>query len=150
MPNSAHLHLLTNHFPVVGMIIVFLVLVYGIFRKQNEIIRLALMLTVLISLITIVVSNSGESASQLIEGEDGVNEEMIDPHEEMAEIASVVMYVTGGLCLVGLIIFRGEKRIPMLMSIVYLILMIGVISLMGYTAHLGGQIKHPEIIQESK
>ncbi|HRE40221.1 MAG TPA: hypothetical protein PLG90_02725 [Ignavibacteria bacterium] len=132
------------------MIIVFLVLVYGIFRKQNEIIRLALLLTVLISLITIVVSNSGEGASQLIEGEDGVNEEMIDPHEEMAEIAVIVMYITGGISLAGLIIFRGEKNIPLLMSIVYLILMISVISLMGYTAHLGGQIKHPEIIHQSK
>lgn len=150
MPNSAHLHLLTNHFPVIGLIIVFLVLLYGVFRKNNEIIRLSMILTIIIALITIITYTSGEKASQLIEGQEGVNEEMIDEHEEFAETAFLFMEILGGLSLVGLFLFKGNDTKKWMIGLVYMLLMLGVISMMGWTAHLGGQIKHPEMNEISK
>lgn len=147
MPNSAHLHLLTNHFPVIGLMIVFLVLLYGVFRKNNEIIRLSMILTIIIALITIVTYTSGDKAGQLIEGQDGVNEEMIDEHEDFAEIAFIFMEILGGLSLAGLFLFRGTDNRKWMIGLIYMLLMLGVISMMGWTSHLGGQIKHPEIIE---
>jgi uncharacterized membrane protein len=150
MPNSAHLHLLTNHFPVIGLMIIFLVLLYGVFRKNNEIIRLSMILTVIIALITILTYTSGEKASQLIEGQEGVNEEMIGAHEEFAEFAFIAMEVLGGLALAGLFLFRGSDTKRWLIGLVYMLMMLGVISIMAWTSHLGGQIKHPEINEVTK
>ncbi|HEX2787344.1 MAG TPA: DUF2231 domain-containing protein [Ignavibacteria bacterium] len=145
MPNSAHLHLLTNHFPVIGLIIIFLVLLYGVFRKNNEIIRLSMVLTVIIALITILTYTSGEKAEQLIEGQEGVNEEMIEEHEEAAEFAFIAMEVLGGLAIVGLFLFRGAESKRWIIGLIYMLLMLGVLGIMVQTAHLGGQIKHSEI-----
>lgn len=150
MPNSAHLHLLTNHFPVIGLMIIFLVLLYGVFRKNNEIIRLSMMLTIIIALITIITYTSGDKAGQLIEGQEGVNEEMIDEHEDAAEFAFISMEVLGGLALVGLFLFKGSDSKRWMIGLVYMLLMLGVLSIMGWTSHLGGQIKHPEIIEVPK
>jgi uncharacterized membrane protein len=150
MPNSAHLHLLTNHFPVIGLIIIFLVLLYGVFRKNNEIIRLSMILTVIIALITILTYTSGEKAGQLIEGQEGVNEDMIEVHEEAAEFAFIAMEVLGGLAIVGLFLFKGAESKRWIIGLVYMLLMLGVIGIMAQTAHLGGQIRHPEINEVTK
>jgi len=37
MPNSAHLHLILNHFPIIGTVIVILVLGYAVYANDERI-----------------------------------------------------------------------------------------------------------------
>lgn len=145
MVNSAHLHLLTNHFPVIGTILIILVIAYGVIRKNKEVIRTALLLTVVVALITIVTYTSGEGAEDIVEGMDGVNEEYIHEHEDAALYAFYIMEFIGVVSLAGLIIFRNAEKFPAWFIAVFMLLLLLNVGIMARTANLGGKIHHPEI-----
>ena len=145
MVNSAHLHLLTNHFPVIGTILVILVIAYGVIRKNNEVIRAALLLTIVVSLVTIVAYTSGEGAEDIVEGMDGVNEEYIHEHEDAALYAFYVMEFIGVVGLAGIVLFRKAEKFPTWFVAVFVLLLLLNVGIMARTANLGGKIHHPEI-----
>lgn len=145
MPNAAHLHLILNHFPIIGTVIVVIVLGYGIVINNDKIKKLGMGLIVLIGLISILVFTTGDKASGYIKGNEGVIEENIEPHEEFAKISMVAMEITAVFSLVGLIFFRN-KLVPFWYGIVLLVFLITVNSLMIYTGHLGGKISHSHIM----
>ena len=144
--DSAHVHLLLNHFPVVGTIVVVLVFVYGLMIKNDAVVKAALVVTVILALITIPAYVSGDGAQQIIKGMDDVTEEYIDPHEDFALYAFIVMCILGVFSLIGLLLFRKEEKFPVWFKAVIFVLLMAVSGMMGYTANLGGKIHHPEII----
>lgn len=145
MINSAHLHLLTNHFPVIGTILVILVIAYGLIRKNKEVIRTALLLSIVVALVTIVAYTSGEGAEDIVEGMDGVNEEYIHEHEDAALYAFYMMEFIGVVGLAGLIIFARAEKFPAWFIAVFMLLLLFNVGIMARTANLGGKIHHPEI-----
>lgn len=147
MPNSAHLHLILNHFPVIGLIMVVLVLIYAVFINNDHIKKLGMFLLVLIGLITIPVFMTGDKAGSIVKGNDGVIEENIEPHEDFAKISMIAMEITAGIALIALVLFRKEKAVPVWFGIVLLLMIIGVNLMMIYTGHLGGRISHDAIMK---
>ena len=147
MPNSAHLHLILNHFPIIGTVMVVLVLGYAVFINNDKIKKLGMFMLVLIGLITIPVFLTGEKAAGIVKGNDGVLEENIDPHEEFAKISMIAMEITAGISLISLFLFRKEKAVPVWFGVVLLLLIIGVNLMMVYTGHLGGKISHDAIMK---
>ena len=145
IPNSAYLHILTNHVPVIGTGIVLFVILYGFIRKSDEIKKLAMVLMILTSLVTIVVFNSGEKTGQIVEGITGVNEEMISPHGEFADYSYKAAMIVGIIALVLLIVYR-KKHLPVYIVIIFFLLVAGVNGMMAWTSHLGGKINHLEIM----
>lgn len=145
MPNAAHLHLILNHFPIIGAAIVVLVLGYGVVINNDKIKRLGMVLIVLIGLITIFVYTTGEKAEGFIKGNDGVIEENIEPHEEFAKISMIAMQITAGVSLLGLIFFRS-RPVQIWYGILLLVFLIIVNFMMIYTGHLGGKISHSHIM----
>lgn len=93
--SGAHFHLILNHVPIVGLAIATIILAYGHFRREQSVISLALGLIVFLSLATIPVYLSGEPAEETIENLAGVSEELIDAHEEFAEVAFVLLRKNG-------------------------------------------------------
>lgn len=150
MPNSAHVHLILNHFPVIGTGIVVFILIYGVFSNNEKIKKIGLMMTVLISLITIPVFISGDNAKGIVKGMEGIVEENIDPHEDFAKNSFIAMEIVGGIALVSLLLSRRSKPIPIWNAIIVLLLLVAVNAMMIYTAHLGGKITHSEIIGKQK
>lgn len=146
MPNAAHLHLILNHFPIIGTAITVLVLGYGLMINNDHIKRLGMFLIILLALVTIPVFATGDEADGFIKGQEGVLEENIEPHEEFAEKSVIAMYITGGIALIGLLIFRKTKPVPMWFGLVLLGFLIVVNMMMIYTGHLGGKISHSEIM----
>jgi hypothetical protein len=63
--NWAHVHLMINHFPVIGMPIGILLLAYALVRKSEEVKTAGLGLFVLIALMTISVFLTGEGAEDM-------------------------------------------------------------------------------------
>lgn len=144
--NDAHLHILLNHFPIIGAMIATLLLAYALALRNAAVTRAALILAVLVALVTIPVKESGEDAEEIVERMPGASEELedlIEAHEEQAERAAIVMWVTGGFAFLGLIASR-RGDVPKWVSGGALALLLVSSGLMAWTGNAGGQISHPE------
>jgi hypothetical protein len=125
---------------------VVIVMGYGVISNKDEFKKFGLYMLILISLITFLVFYSGEKAAGMVKGLEGVMEENIGPHAQFADLSYKAMEITGIISLACLIIFRKEKRIPVWLGVILLILIIGVNLMMAYTGHLGGKINHFELM----
>lgn len=141
--NAAQIHLALNHAPLFFSVISFIILGLGYFRKNDSFIRLALYGMVLAGLLTLPVFFTGEGTEELVEKAAGVQETVIEAHEEMATIAFIVILGAGAVALLSLFI-RVKSNARFLIPLA-LVLSLVSFSLMGYTAHLGGLIRHTEL-----
>jgi hypothetical protein len=142
--NAALLHLMINHLPVIALPLFLGVLSWGRFKDNDSIIRLGLFGIILAALTVLPVYFTGEPAEEVIEHMAGVSETFIEPHEEAAEVALVTTLIAGAAAFLCFLAprFRINKNISLnAVSVVALF----AIMLLGWTAHLGGQIRHPEI-----
>jgi hypothetical protein len=143
--NWAHVHLMINHTPVIGIPGVILLLVYSLVRRSEEVKRVSFGLFVLIALMTFAVFFTGEAAQKVVKGLPGVTETYIGRHEEMAGYTLVLVEVLGVLALSGLAFLRRFGRIPNVIVILVLVTSLIAAAAAGLTANLGGQIRHTEI-----
>jgi len=143
--NWAHVHLIINHIPVIGIGLLILLFIGAIVRKNKGLITVALAFIILISLATIPVYFTGEPAEEVVEDMPGISEELIKEHEEQAEIAFILVEVAGGLALITLIARRYSDNLGQRLVILTLLVLIVSGGLIGWTANLGGKIHHEEI-----
>jgi len=143
--NWAHVHLMINHFPVIGVPGAVLLLVYALARKSEEVRMVSFGLLVSISLVTIAVFLSGQGAVDVVKNLPGVTEAFVGRHEEMAAIALVLMEVLGVMALAGLYLLRRSGSIPKWLVLIVLVASLITAAVVGLTANLGGQIRHTEI-----
>ena len=143
--NWAHMHLLINHIPVLGMVFGTLLLVYGLVKKNEEIKRVSLGIFVIVAVATLPVYLTGEPAEEIVEHLPGVEEPIIEEHEETALIAFIAVGILGIFALGALWRYRHADAIPKRLIIAGLITSIVVCGLMAWTADLGGKIRHSEI-----
>ena len=139
-----HLHLLLNHFPVIGSLIVTALLAWALFRRSGEITRVSLGLVAAISVIAVIVFFTGEPAEEAIENLPGFSEAITERHEEFALIATLVLGLLGALALSALALLR-KREIPRWVTLSSFLLSFVASGVMGYTALLGGQIRHTEV-----
>lgn len=142
--NDAHLHLVLNHLPIVGMLLGIPILVFGLFQNTKEVRRGILGYFVLIVLLTFPVYWTGEPAEHLIENMAGISEEALEQHEHFAEYAFYSMMGFGGFCLIGLLYESVYQSLSKKFLGVTLCLAIICAGLVLWTARLGGHIHHPE------
>jgi uncharacterized membrane protein len=142
--STAHLHLLLNHIPVVGILIGFVVFALGVWRRNDSWTRLALGLFAAVALVAIATMLTGESAEQVVEHLPGVSESLIESHEDAAKLAAIGAYVLGAISMAALGWARG-RPLSRALTVMLLPVMLLVTGLMAYTANLGGQIRHTEI-----
>lgn len=145
MFDGAQVHLLLNHLPILGIPFSLLLLLFGLWRKSIEIQKASMGALVLVGLLAIPVLKSGEAAEEIVEELPGISEMMIEEHEESAEIAFWFLEALAALSLGGLVYFRGPRKTPKWYAMILLVGMIIGGGLMARTAHMGGQINHPEI-----
>jgi uncharacterized membrane protein YeaQ/YmgE (transglycosylase-associated protein family) len=144
--SPVHLHLLLNHLPVIGTIVAILLLGYALLRRSAELVRVSLGMFVLLALTAAVVYLTGEPAEELVEGLPGVSEAILERHEEAALVATILLGSVGAVALGGLLVFRKRVTgIPRGFAALALLLALVPAAAMGYTANLGGQIRHTEI-----
>lgn len=142
--NWAHVHLIINHIPVIGVPIAFAVLAWGWGRRSKDVMKLGLMLITVISALTIAVYFSGEPAEEVVEGVAGVSESVIEEHEEAALFAAIGVSVVGILALSGLVAFRDREISPRYTALLLTLTLVTTV-ILARTANLGGEIRHSEI-----
>lgn len=149
MMNAAHLHLVLNHFPIIGTAIAIFVLIIGIMKKSDDVKKVSVLILILTALITIPVYLSGEDAQAKIEGNyDDVDESFIDSHEDFALYSFIAMDIAGAIGLIAMFLYKKPKPLPNSFAYFMLVLLFIVNGMMAYTANLGGKIHHPEIRED--
>jgi uncharacterized membrane protein len=143
--NTTHIHLLLNHFPVIGTLIGSLLLFWGIIKKQNNIKSMAAVILTVMAIIAIPVFFTGEPAEESVEKLPGVSEQMIQLHEEAAETAIWLMEIAGFASLIALLMAGRKHKIANTLFVTALILSVISFTAMARTGYLGGQIRHSEI-----
>ncbi len=143
--NQTHIHLLLNHFPIIGTLIGSCLLLWGIVKKNDHTKSIAAVLLAVMALIAIPVFLTGEPAEESVEDITGVSEKMISLHEEAAEIAIWLMGITGIVSLAALALaWKKNKQAKIFFGIAFAISAV-CFAAMARTGYLGGQIRHTEI-----
>lgn len=143
--DAVHIHLLLNHIPVIGSLFAVVLFVFSIIRKNYELKRLSLVLFVLAALVAVPVYLTGEPAEEAVENLAGVSHSILEQHEDTAQIAMILLAVTGALSLLGLFLMKGGKELARWLVLALLASSAAAGVLMARTANLGGQIRHTEI-----
>lgn len=142
--NGAEIHLMLNHVPILGTLFVAGLLVYGLARGQDAVVRVAFWAMVVVGLVGVATYLSGEAAEEVVEEALDVSHDIIESHEHFAVWGLVATGIATLGALAGLFVYRF-RPIGRGFSILVLVLTIGAFGTLAYTAYLGGRINHPEI-----
>lgn len=142
--NIVHLHLLLNHVPVIGAVFAVLLLALALLRNSSELAKSAFVVFTVLGVIAVVVFLTGGPAEETVDKLPGFSESITERHEDIALVATILMAALGALTLLALWVYR-RRAMPRGIAVTGLIVAIGVSGVMGYTANLGGQIRHTEI-----
>ncbi len=142
--NAAQIHVLFNHFPIIGTLIGIGVVAYGLFRQEHKILDTGLVVWIAMAVLSMPAKFSGEGAEELVEPY-GVSHALIEAHEDAAVIAYYALMVLAWIS-VGILYLRWRrhsKAVPL--GWAALVLSLGVSFTLYRAGSTGGAIRHPEI-----
>jgi uncharacterized membrane protein len=138
-----HAHLVLNHVPVVGLLFGLALLVAGVLKNSADLKAAGLWTFVIVGLLGVAVFLTGEPAEDAVENLSGVSHAMIERHEEAGEAASIALALLGTIAMATLLVRRFQTVTKGLIAITLLAAM-GSMAVVGWTANLGGKIRHSE------
>lgn len=142
--NPAHIHLVLNHFSIIGSILGLALLAVAAIRNNRELIMVSFAFIVAIALVSIAVYFTGDPAKDQIERLEGVFPTVIDEHKAVADFGFAAIECVGALALAGLLLFRTEP-VPRWFLMIMLVGSLLAAGAMYYTADKGRRIRHTEI-----
>jgi len=145
--NLAHLHLLLNHFPIIGTIVALGLFIVSFIGKNDDLKRSSLIIFAAIALLTLPAFFSGIGAQRAVRKDPLVSTAIIDRHEGAAMLALFFMLITGALALIELwkrrrIVTEKPWSGNLLAILLFSLITAGLMARVGTT---GGDIRHPEI-----
>jgi uncharacterized membrane protein len=143
--NQAHLHLLLNHFPIIGTMIGLGLFLFSFVGKNEDLKRAALIVFAAMALLSLPTFFSGALAQGAIDEQPGVSNALITRHEGAAILALLFMELTGALSLVALWQSHKSSQPPRWNVTAVLLLSLITVGLMTRVGTTGGDIRHPEI-----
>jgi uncharacterized membrane protein len=143
--NFAHLHLLLNHFPIIGTIVGLALFLVSFVGKNQDLRRASLIVFAGIALLTIPTFLSGFGAQLGIHGKPSVSDALITRHEGSAMLSLWFMLATGAFSLVGLWQSHHRSRPENWTVATVLFFSLLTVGLMARTGNTGGDIRHPEV-----
>lgn len=148
--NAAHYHLIINHIPVLATFFSIAILIWGMVANNKSIKQVALIGFVIAGIFVIVAFQTGESAEDIVEEIAAVTHESIESHEEAADIAQWLTIILGAGGLAGLVMLAKSVRgLSRFLWVLLVYAMVTATSL-AYTANLGGEIRHSEILESTE
>jgi len=143
--NGAHLHLLVNHFPIIGLIFGTGILISGIVLKNNTIKNVSYFVFIVAAIFAAISIGTGEEAEETLENFPDITYKGIAIHEEYAEKFALILYVLGGISILGLYTHFKKHSKAKLISLLALVISIIGIVISKYVGTSGGEIRHTEI-----
>lgn len=143
--NDAHLHMVVNHFPIIGIILGFGILVAGIILKNNAVKNTAYCLFIVGAIFAFASMATGEGAEEMVENMPTVGKQIIHEHEEKAEKLAISLYLLGLVSITGLYTnIKNLNQSKMVSYVAALIAAVGIF-LAQQTGTTGGEVRHTEI-----
>ena len=152
--NLPHLHLLLNHWPIIGTFVGLGLLVLAVVTRSNDIRQASYVVFALMAVATIPVYLSGNAAAEKIKKMPEVAMTVIDTHEGAALLAFAALEITGVLALMGLWQFsRSKDYSPQFqpstgIAMGVLIFALATAGLVAVAGNTGGDIRHSEIVEK--
>ena len=146
--NLAHLHLLLNHWPIIGTYVGVALILVSLFWRSNDIRQVSHALFAFLALVTIPAYLSGNAAAESTK-ELNLAMPLIEAHEGAAMMAFISLELTGLVALIGLWRFSRTKspvNTPSWSTAGVFVLSILTAALMAVAGTTGGDIRHPEIL----
>jgi uncharacterized membrane protein len=140
--NGAQIHLAINHFPVILTYTALVILVIGMWRRNDSVIKTAYWLFLAAGLTGIVAYFSGDDAAGIIKNIPGIERSDIGEHAGSAKFALISIALTSLLALLGLLFYNRAAKIFRILVFIFALITTAVLA---RTAHLGGEIRHPEM-----
>lgn len=148
--NQAHFHLVLNHLPIIIPLIGLLVMIGGFIVRSELVKRTAYFIFVLGALMTVPAFLTGEGAEETVENLQGVSEQLIKTHEEVAKTFAIISYLLGAISLIGLWANWQKKPFANISAFVTIAVCLLVLFFAKQTGTSGGEIRHTEIRTNSQ
>jgi hypothetical protein len=142
--NPTHIHLLLNHFPIIGTLIGSAILLYSIIKKQDTGKVAGAFIIVIMAIIAIPVLLTGEPAEESVEHLSGISKALIHDHEEASEKAFWLMELTGVFSLLAIVLYKIKSAFTSKAFLVAFAFSAITFFAMAWAGNLGGKIRHPE------
>jgi uncharacterized membrane protein len=148
--NGAHLHLVVNHFPIIGSIFGLGILIAGILMKNNTVKNTSYFVFIVAAIFSAISMYTGEGAEHTVKDFPEIGRKIIHEHEEMAEKLAFVLYLLGLISIAG--IYSNIKNHTKANLISYLALTVALVGVFlgKETGTTGGEVRHTEIRENYK
>ena len=143
--NSAHLHLILSHIPVIGIPLVLLIFFISLLKKSPAIFIAGCWILLLTSITAIFVYNSGSPAHEIAETYPHFNRPAFESHRDLAPYTLLSCLFSGFLALVSLLFNQFRGQVIRFMVILTILSVLASTVLLSLSANLGGRIMHQEI-----
>jgi len=147
--NDAHLHMVVNHFPIIGTILGLGILIASIILKNKTVQNVGYCLFIIAAIFGAVSMSTGEGAEEIAENLPEVTHQVIHEHEEMAEKLIIFLYILGVTSIVGLYFNLKKHSKASIFSYLVAIISLATVYLAKETGTTGGEIRHTEIRNDS-
>ena len=148
--NLPHIHLLLNHWPIIGAFIALGLFAIALATRNSDIRQVSLILFAFISLMAIPVYLSGNAAADALKKTPELSKSAVEAHEGAALLAFSFLELTGIFSLFGLWQFsrhaKEQSHTAAWSSMAVLLCAIATAGLMAVAGNTGGDIRHPEIL----
>lgn len=138
----AYLHLVSNHFPILGSLFGILLLVVALLKPNLNTTFSAYIILILSGIGGIVAYFTGEPAEESIEHVRGISHKVIHIHEEMAENSLFFIFLLTATAIIGLWAERAKWESSKKIELFALVVGIVAFILFAFTGYLGGHIRH--------
>jgi uncharacterized membrane protein len=144
-----HLHLMLNHLPIFGMIVLFFLMAHAVIFKKEKLVKIYLWFFAATALVTIPVFLTGDPSSEYLKSVfPGVNNDLIENHETYGYISLIIILVLGVSGLVALRFFKSKEILPAWFKYSFLIMSLISVFAISWAGKTGGDIRHSEITAE--
>jgi hypothetical protein len=144
--NLAHLHLLLNHWPIIGAFIATGLLLVALLARSDDLKQVTLALFALMALVAIPAYLTGNLVQDVLRQAPGIQEALVDTHQGAALLAVFALLVTGGFSWWGLWQMRRTSHLAGWMMAIILAAALVTVGLMTLAGNTGGAIRHAEIL----
>src|SRR5580658_6660065 len=138
--NLPHVHLLLNHFPIIGTIIALALFLFALVGKSDDLKRASLVVFAGIALLSIPTYMSGNGAEEALRKLPNVSKNAIAAHNNAALVSIVFMELTGMFAWLGLWQFRRFLHARRWTLGIVLVLSVVTAYFMSVTGNTGGEI----------
>jgi len=143
--NDAHLHMVVNHFPIIGTIFGLGILITGIVLKNKTVKTVAYVLFIIAALFGAFSMGTGEGAEELVEDMPSVGKQIIHEHEELAETFALLLYIIGTFSILSMYFLIKKIVFEKYTSLLVVVLALVAVFFAKQVGTSGGEIRHTEI-----